>query len=160
VKITQPSDYETTSLVTLSLGNIAKVSASIQTLRDSVAVIPGHKPRAKLVIRNLTTGTVIHEEECGDSTLSNPWFFVDEGAALIMMTGGGSADGIKVFVVTPSTTRTVLDESYRAAAVMMPNDDLGGDTGFLIVTAEHGSDPLDVKRFQYERGEGRFVATG
>jgi hypothetical protein len=153
-------EYETVNMVTLSIGRDAKLLASIEQLNDSIRAIPSEKPRAKLVITNLSTGKVIHEEECGDSTLSYPRFDIGSGVALVMITKGGSGDGIRVYEVGQSEARVVLDESYRANAIMMPNDELGGDTGFLIVDSESGTSPLIVRRYQYDDRSKKYVVTG
>lgn len=154
------SEYETVSMVTLSLGKETRMVATIENLKDSIRAISNQKPRAKLVIKNLSTGTVIHEEECGNSTLSYPGFDIGSGAGLVMTTKGGSGDGIRVYEVGQSTARVVLDEAYRANAIMMPNDELGGDVGFLIVDAEHATDPLKVRRYQYSDEKKKYVLTG
>lgn len=157
---TPTPEYETLSMVTLSLGKETRMVATIENLKDSIRAISSQKPRAKLVIKNLSTGTVIHEEECGDSTLSYPGFDIGSGAGLVMTTKGGSGDGIRVYEVGQSKARVVLDEAYRANAIMMPNDELGGDVGFLIVDAEHATDPLEVRRYQYSDEKKKYVLTG
>ncbi len=156
----QMPEYETVSMVTLRLGNEVRVKATIENLKESISAVPGQKPRSKLVIRNLSTGKVIYEEECGDSSLSNPDFWIERGAALIMTTKGGSGDGFGVYEVTESDARIVLAEGYRAAAIMMPNDELGGHIGFLIVDAESGTAPLKVRRYEYSEEKKVFVLTG
>jgi len=157
---TPTAEYETVSIASFSLGRDIKVQATIESLKESIPAISGQKPRAKLVIKNLSSGRVIHEEECGDSTVSDPGFWIDRGTALVMTTKGGSGDGIRVYEVTQSDARIVLTQSYRAAVIMMPNDELGDDVGFLIVDAEHATDPLEVRRYQYSREKKQFVVTG
>lgn len=155
----QASDYETVNLVTLWLGKDVRVQATIENLREPLSA-SSQKPASKLVIKNLSSGKIIYEEECGDSSLSTPGFWIDRGAALVMTSRGGSGNGIQVFDVGESEVQVVLDEVYRAAAIMIPNDDLGGDMGFLIVDSEHATDPLQVKRYQYSTREKQFVITG
>jgi hypothetical protein len=157
---TSPSEYETVNMVTLSVGKEVRVLAAIENLNNSIRAIPGQKPRAKLVIKNLSTGSVIHEEECGDSTLSYPGFDIGGGAGVVMITKGGSGDGIRVFEVDQSGARVVLDEAFRANAITIPNDELGGDMGFLIVDSESGTSPLVVKRYQYDDRSKKYVLTG
>jgi hypothetical protein len=157
---TQSSEDQTTGMVTLAFGKEGNVAATIETLKDSVQAIPGSKPRAKLLIKNLSTGKMIYEEECGDSNLSNPGFWIEKGAALLMTTKGGSGDGISVYEVSESGARIVLAKSYRAVTVAMPNDELGGNAGFLIVDAEHATDPLEITRYEYSSEKREFVATG
>ncbi|MGH9871718.1 MAG: hypothetical protein ACRD9S_04535 [Pyrinomonadaceae bacterium] len=154
------SEYETVNLLTLSVGKDGKVLATIENLNNSIRAIPGQKPRAKLVIKNLSTDKIIHEEECGDSTLSYPGFGIGSGSGLVMTTKGGSGDGIRVYEVGQSDARVVLDEAYRANAIMMPNDELGGDMGFLIVDSESGTSPLVVRRYQYDDRSKKYVLTG
>jgi hypothetical protein len=156
----QTSEYETVNMVTLSLGKDIKVLATIENLKESIPASSGQKPRAKLVIKNLSTHRVIHEEECGDSTLSYPGFDIGRGAGLVMTTRGGSGDGVSVYEVTESDARIVLAEGYRALAMAMPNDDLGGDMGFLIVDSESGTSPLVVRRYQYDDRSKKYVLTG
>lgn len=157
---TQASDYEVVSMVTLNVGNGTQSQATIENLKDSIKAVAGEKPRSKLVIRNLSNGRVIYEEECGDSSVSYPGFDIGHGAGLVMMTRGGSGDGISVYEVTDSNARPVLAEAYRAGTIMVPNDELGGDVGFLIVDAEHATDPLTVRRYQYSLEKKQFVLTG
>jgi len=157
---TPTSEYETVGMVTLSLGRDTRVVATIENLKDSIRAISGQKPRARLVIKNLSTGRVIHEEECGASSLSYPGFDIGRGAGLVMTTKGGSGDGISIYEVTDSDARIVLAEGYRAAAIMMPNDELGGDMGFLIVDSESGTSPLVVRRYQYDDRSKKYVLTG
>jgi hypothetical protein len=156
----QESEYQSTSMVTLAFAKDVKVVATIETLKDSIQAVAGKKPRAKLLITNLSTNRVLREQECGDSTLSNPGFWIEKGAALVMTTKGGSGDGIAVYEVTESDARIVLAESYRAAAITMPNDDLGGDMGFLIIDSESGTSPLIVRRYQYDDRNKKYVLTG
>ncbi len=156
----QTSEYETVSLVTLALGKDIRLQATIETLKESKSAIANQETRSKLVIKNLSSGRLIYQEECGDSSLSNPGFWIDRGAALVMRSRGGSGDGIRVYEVGESEARLVLDEAYRAAAIVVPNDELGGDMGFLIVDAEHATDPLKVRRYQYSLEKKQFVLTG
>jgi hypothetical protein len=156
----QTSEYETVNMVTLSLGKDEKLIATVENLDSSIPAIPNQKPRAKLRIRNLLTGKVIHEEECGDSTLSDPGFAIGSSVALVMTTKGGSGDGVRVYEVGPSEARLVLNEAYRANAIMMPNNELGGDMGFLIVDSESGSSPLVVRRYQYDEHSKKYVLAG
>lgn len=89
-----------------------------------------------------------------------PGFDVGHGAGLVVTTKGGSGDGIRVYEVTQSDVRIVLAEGYRAAAITMPNDELGGDGGFLIVDSESGTSPLVVRRYQYDDSSQKYVLTG
>src|SRR5712664_2551233 len=150
--IPSQAEYEVVGMLTLNVGNGVKSQATVENLKDSISAIPGQKPRSKLVIRNLSTGKIIYQEECGDSTLSYPGVDVGRGAGLVVTTKGGSGDGIRVYEVTQSDARIVLAEGYRAAAITMPNDELGGDLGFLIVDSESGTSPLVVRRYQYDDG--------
>jgi len=157
---TEGIEYQPTSMVTFSFGKDAKVVATIETLKESVQAIPGKKTRAKLITNNLSTGKVIYEEESGESTLSNPGFWIEKGTALVMTTKGGSGDGITVYEVSESSARIVLSKSYRAVAIAMPNDELGGEVGFLIVDAEHATDALEIARYEYSMEKKEFVMTG
>jgi hypothetical protein len=47
----------------------------------------------------------------------------------------------------------------RAAAIMILNDELGGDMVFLIVDAENATDSLEAKRYQYSEEKKQFVLT-
>jgi hypothetical protein len=58
-----------------------------------------------------------------------------------------------------NTNDSNFDRSY-AAAILVPNDELGGDMGFLIVDAEHATDPLKVQRYQNSIEKKQFVLTG
>ncbi len=158
--IPSQAEYEVVGMLTLNVGNGVKSQATVENLKDSISAIRGQKPRSKLVIRNLSTGTIIYQEECGDSTLSYPGFDVGRGAGLVVTTKGGSGDGIRVYEVTQSDARIVLAEGYRAAVITMPNDELGGDVGFLIVDSESGTNPLVVRRYQYDDGSKKYVLTG
>ena len=153
-------EYEVVSMVTLNVGNGVRAQATVENLKDSISAIPGQKPRSKLVIRNLSTGKIIYQEECGDTTLSYPGFDIGHGTGLVATTKGGSGDGIGVYEVTPTNARIVLAEGYRAAAITMPNDELGGDMGFLIVDSESGTSPLVVKRYQYDDHNKKYMLTG
>jgi hypothetical protein len=157
---TQVPEYEVVSMVTLNVGNGLRTQATIENLRDSISAIPVQRPRSKLVIRDLSTGKITYQEECGDSTLSYPGFDVGLGTGLVMTTKGGSGDGIRVFEVTQTSARLVLAEGYRAAAITMPNDDLGGDMGFLIIDSESGTSPLVARRYQYDEGSKKYALTG
>src|SRR5258707_9881158 len=154
------ADYEVVGMLTLNVGNGIKAQATVENLKDSISAIPGQKPRSRLVIRNLSTGKTIYQEECGDSTLSYPGFDIGRGAGLVVTTKGGSGDGIRVYEVTQSDVRIVLAEGYRAAAITMPNDELGGDGGFLVVDSDSGTSPLVVRRYQYDDGSKKYVLTG
>jgi hypothetical protein len=79
---------------------------------------------------------------------------------LVVTTKGGSGDGISVYEVTDSGAQIVLDVGYRAAAITMPNDELGGDIGFLIVDSESTGKPLQATRYQYRDEKRQFVPTG
>lgn len=154
------AEYEVVGMLTLNVGNGVKSQATIENLRDSISAVPGQKPRSKLVIRNLSTGKTIYQEECGDSTLSYPGFDIGRGAGLVVTTKGGSGDGIRVYEVTQADVKIVLAEGYRAAAITMPNDELGGDGGFLVVDSDSGTSPLVVRRYQYDDGSKKYVLTG
>src|SRR5437870_1522754 len=87
-------EYEVVGMLTLDVGNGVKSQATIEHLKDSISAIPVQKPRSRLIIKNLSTGKIIYQEECGDSTLSYPGFDIGGGAGLVMITKGGSGDGI------------------------------------------------------------------
>jgi hypothetical protein len=154
------ADYEVVGMLTLNVGYGVKVQATVENLKDSMSAIPGQKPRSRLVIRNLSTGKTIYQEECGDSALSYPGFDIGRGTGLVVTTKGGSGDGIRVYEVTQSDVRIVLAEGYRAAAITMPSDELGGDGGFLIVDSDSGTSPLIVRRYQYDDSGKKYVLTG
>jgi len=153
-------DYEVMNMLTLNVGNGIKTQATIENLKASINAIPVQRPRSKLVIKNLATGRIICQEEVGDSNLSYPGFDLGRGAGLVVTTKGGSGDGIRVYEVTQTDARIVLAEGYRAAAITMPNDELGGDMGFLIVDSESGTSPLIVRRYQYDDQSKKYVLTG
>ena len=154
------TEYEVVGMLTLNVGDGVKSQATVETLKDSITAIPGQKPRSRLVIRNLSTGKIIHQEECGDSSLSYPGFDVGRGASLVVVTKGGSGDGIRVYEVTASGARIVLAEGFRAAAIPFPNDELGGDWGFLIIDSDSGTSPLVARRYQYDDRNEKYVLTG
>ena len=159
-KAQQDPDYVIVSMTTMAFGKDVRVRAVIEELKNSIDAIAGQRPRSRLVITNLSTGKTLHTEECGDSVLSTPGFTIERGPALVMTTKGGSGDGVSVYEVTESEARLVLEEAYRGAVITMPNNELAGDMGFLIVDGENGSSPLAVRRFQYSKEERRFVLAG
>ena len=156
----QASKYETISMATLHVGNGVNVQAVIEKLKEPERASSSQGPYAKLILRNLSTGKTIYEEENGDSSLYDPGFWIDHGAALIITSTGGSGNSIRVLEVTESEARVVLDEIFRTAATILPNDERGYDLGFFIVDAESGNAPLQVKRYQYNKEKKRYVLTG
>jgi hypothetical protein len=85
---------------------------------------------------------------------------VGRGATLVVTTKGGSGDGIRVYEVTASDARIVLAEGFRAAAIPMPNDELGGDWGFLIVDSGSSTSPLVARRYEYDDKNEKYMLTG
>jgi hypothetical protein len=153
-------EYEIVNMVTLNIGDGVQIRATIERLKEPANISPRRKPVSKLVLRNLSTDRVTYEEEAGDSSLYDPNVWVDRGPALILTSKGELANSIRVFEVTQSTARVVLSDSYRAAFIVMPNDKLGGDTGFLLIDSESGADPLQIRRYQHNDIKQEYTLTG
>jgi hypothetical protein len=149
-------EYDAVSMATLGVGNDVKVRATLEELKQPVEGLP----HTRLVMKNLSTGKILYEAESGNCSLSNPNFWVERGTALVETCWGGSGGSLRVYEVSDSEVRVALEDAFREGAIMMPNDELGGDMGFLILDNESGADPLQARRYQYNREKKQYVLTG
>jgi hypothetical protein len=149
-------EYDTVSMATLNVGNGVKVRATLEELKEPAKDLL----HTKLVLKNLATGKILFETESGSCSLSNPNFWIERGTALVKTCWGGSGGSIIVYEVSDSEVRVVLEDLFRAGAIMMPNDELGGDMSFVVLDNESGSQPLEARRHQYNREKKQYVLTG
>ena len=149
-------EYDTVSMATLEVGNSVKVKAMLEELKQPVEGLP----HTKLVMKNLSTGQILYEGESGNCSLSNPNFWLERGTALVETCWGGSGGSLIVYEVSDSGVRVVLEDLFRAGAIMMPADERGGDMGFIVLDNESGADPLKARRYQYSGEKKEYVHTG
>ncbi len=149
-------EYVTVSLATLNVGDGVKVRATLEELKEPSEGLL----HTKLVMENLVTGKILYEAESGNCTLSNPNFWVERGTALVKTCWGGSGGSLIVYEVSDSEVHVVLEDLFREGAIMMPNDELGGHMGFIVLDNESGSEPLQARRYEYNDEKKQYVLTG
>jgi hypothetical protein len=149
-------EYEIVSMATLNVGNGVKVRATLEEIQEPAKDLP----HTKLVMKNLATGKILFETESGSCSLSNPNFWIERGTALVKTCWGASGGSFIVYEVSESEVRLVLEDLFRAGAIMMPNDELGGDMGFIVLDNESGGGPLQARRYRYNREKKQYALTG
>jgi hypothetical protein len=149
-------EYVTLEMTTLNVGSGAKVRATVEELREPVKGLP----YTKLVMKNLSTGKIIYEDETGTCSLHNPDTWINRGTALVETCGGGSGGSVIVYEVSDTDARVALDDAYRAGAIVVPATVEGGDMSLLVLDSESGAGRLQAKRYQYDDGKKEYVLTG
>jgi hypothetical protein len=149
-------DYVTLEMTTLNVGNKAKVRATVEELREPVKGLP----YTKLAMKNLSTGKIIYEDETGTCSLHNPDTWIDRGTALVETCEGGSGGSVIVYEVSDTDAHVVLNDGYRAGAIIVPSTLEGGYMSFLVLDSESGAGTLQAKRYQYDEGKKEYVLAG
>lgn len=151
------SPYRNVSTATWEVGRGVQIEASLERLNRPLVDAPADLPAARLTIKNLAIGSVIHQQDSDDSPVS--MYARDLGGVgrvIVLTWAGGSAERLEIIAVDAARARIILSESYRVSASFIDLED--DTTDVLITTGESGAGPFHTTR--YVLRDGRYQPDG
>ena len=126
-----------------------RFEARLLTLTPKLVDAPYDAPISRLMIKNLTTGKMIFQQEIDFRPLRmHPESLFENTQALVTEWVGGTANGIMIFSVNPSGARLVLDEGYRVGVSFICSNSSNVDV--FITSGCCGDGPFFTTRYVFD----------
>lgn len=153
----RPSSYRNVSTATWEVGRGVQIEASLERLNRPLVDAPADLPAAHLTIKNLATGSVIHQQDSDDSPVSMcARDLGGVGRVIVLTWAGGSAERLEIIAVEAERARVIFSESYRVSASLIDLEE--NTTDVLITTGDSGAGPFYTTR--YVLRDGRYQPAG